>query len=142
MATKKIVPAPAAPLPMKSVTAGRFTFAAKIAEVIPDIPKTHSTNPLAFAALFTDDMPNRYEGWVPEDYWTAPVSEGGRAADPEKVTMAYQKDRIRTVFKKWVSDNEARKRFSLLLFYRDGTMDAENHPEKGISWFVLDSTAK
>lgn len=104
-------------------------------EVWPEIPVTsgraRSSLELPFKSWFPQ-MAHNAHVFLPTRFWT-----DERNVDPERVTPAYVKSKIRDAFRKWQADDaEGRKGHSLVLIARDPGDDNGRFTEAGMSVFM------
>lgn len=140
--TLKFAPVPDQQPTPSPVTRGKFTFEVIRGLAPPEvIPESARGTELPFKDMFSGMIHNDHH-FIPQEFWTAPKEEGGRGIDPAKVTITYQKDKVRGAFKDWVSKDEAaRGKWKLILVPRKGG-EIEGITGPGLSFFFVDTTPR
>lgn len=120
-------------------TVGKFSFTLdKGLEIPPAAPRSPSAVELPFKDFF-GEMEHNDHFFVPLTFWTTPRGEGGRGAAEEKVTVGYQRAKVRGAFNDWVKkDEESRSHFDVVLVPRKPGDDNGRFPEAGLSVFFQD----
>lgn len=119
-----------------------FDFASAITTSVPVPADAKSRAPAANAhpfpeVYFSPKLSEALEGkqphlFVPVAYWT-----DARDVAAEKVTVAFQKDKLRALFNVWVKKDEAtRSKVALITMARTGKEGIEGINEPGISMWM------
>lgn len=124
---------------------GKFDFSVDTGFEVPaDIPKGSAPNDLPFREVFADmdAKGHNSHSFVPTSFWTSPRDDGGRGVEAAKVTVAWQKEKLRGAFSTWKKKDDLRARWQLVLVPRvAGDMDGKIK-EPGLSMFLVDSTKR
>lgn len=145
MAKLQLAPAADAPTSTVIKTVGKFTFAVDTGFEVPaDIPRGEAPNALPFAEVFADMEAKGHNAhsFVPTSFWTTPRVDGGRGVEAAKVTIAWQKEKLRGAFSTWKKKDGKRDKWQLILVPRvKGDMDGKIG-EPGLSLFIVDSSKR
>lgn len=123
-------------------TVGKFSFVITRGAPVPVVTNTRaaSQNELPFKEIFPAMQHNDLM-FVPDAFWTAPKSDGGREVPAEKATPAFIKGKIRGAFNAWVSkEPDTRKKWALSMMHWPAGGNNGAYPEAGMSYWLSDST--
>lgn len=145
MAKLSLAPAPETHTSTVIKKVGKFDFSVDTGFEVPaDIPKGPGPNDLPFREVFSDMEARGHNShsFVPTAFWTSPVADGGRGQVSSKVTVAWQKEKLRGAFSTWKKKDPLRDRWQLVLVPRAiGDMDGRIK-EPGLSMFLVDSSRR